>query len=187
MSFYRSINFKINNLRLTIPVCLTVFLTCYTPFMDDDDRGSYRAALLSAREAFDKGVERLREIGLEQYRLNHEQVLLRRTITALAAMCSESPWTDPMGITDSCAAIMEVEPDELTTQDVMKRLGDIGFDLASQKNPAASVHSVLSRLATRGQISKVTREDDEVAWRGPKYKGHEEFAGTEITEDDIPF
>lgn len=144
-------------------------------------------ALFNAREAFDRASKRLKGIKTEQYELSHEQDRLRRTITALAAMCSEAPWTDPMGITDSCVAIMEIERDEMTTQDVMKKLADIGFDLTSQKNPAASVHSVLSRLASRGQITKFIRADDEVTWRGPQYRPHEEFAGTEITDDDIPF
>lgn len=146
----------------------------------------YREALKAARAAFDGKTKRLAAIQDEARSLSDELLKLRRSITALAALCSESPWLDPLGITDSVTEIMEADRWEMTTQDVMKRLVDIGFDLGSQKNPAASVHSVLSRLAQKGKITKVNKTDDEVAWRGPQY--NDDLAqSAEISDDDIPF
>ncbi len=76
---------------------------------------------------------------------------------------------------------METEPSEVSTQDVVKNLEELGFDIASQKNAAASVHSVLSRLAEKGKIQKITNEETKaISWRGPHYTN-------EISDDDIPF
>jgi hypothetical protein len=77
---------------------------------------------------------------------------------------------------------MDAETEEVSTQDVVKRLEGLGFDLASQKNPAASVHAVLSRLAEKKKIEKITSEDNNaITWRGPNY------APFEPSDDDIPF
>jgi hypothetical protein len=157
--------------------------------MTDTEIEVYQKALAEARQSFTRNRRRLTEISIEEFELNTDQVRLRRTVTALAAMCSESPWSDPLGITDSCAEIMEIEKTEVTTQEVMKRMEAIGFDLSSQKNPAASVHSVLTRLAAKGKISKINKDDEEVAWRGPRYVdlGDEFVQSAEISDDDIPF
>jgi hypothetical protein len=60
-----------------------------------------------------------------------------------------------------------------------------GFDWASQKNAAAFVHAVLTRLAKSEKIVRVTdTKDDSVGWRGPNYDAK---IGSGITDDDIPF
>ncbi len=141
----------------------------------------YRVALKEARASFDQATNRLAAISVEENGLNSQIKRLRRTITALAAMCSESPGMDELGITDSCWEVMEAERHSISTQGVVNKLERLGFDLSSQKNPAASVHAVLSRLADKGKITKVTRSDG-IAWQGPNY---EEDAG--ISDEDIPF
>lgn len=146
-----------------------------------DEIEAYRIALKRARAEFDGATSRLLSITLESQRLGAQIGKLKRTITALAAMCSESPWLDALGITDSCLEVMETETEELTTNEVIRKLEGMGFDLSSQKNPAASVHAILSRLATQEKITKVTSEDGSVTWQGPNY------ASTGITDDDIPF
>lgn len=154
--------------------------------MDDDRVAFFRNSLKEARALFDKESAELGEVENRAYWLKDDLSKLRKTITALAAMCSESPWSDALGITDSCMEVMTVEKVEVSTQDVVRRLETMGFDLSSQKNPAASVHSVLTRLAEKGKIEKKTDEGGAVTWRGPNYD--EEYAkSTGITDDDIPF
>lgn len=128
-------------------------------------------------EAFGKELRRLEE---ETDEVNDARAKLRRTITALAALCGESPYFDPLGITDSCMEAMAEEMREVSTTDVVKTLENMGFDFSSQKNPAASVHTVLSRLADKG---KITKGDDAstITWRGPK------FGKSEIPDKDIEF
>lgn len=162
---------------------LTLYLaTTYTGFaMESDKIAFFRSSLKEARELFDKKSDQLSEIERSVYWLKDDIAKLRKTITALAAVCSESPWSDELGITDSCLEVMTVAKGEMSTQDVCEELESMGYDLASQKNPAASVHSVLGRLHIKGKIEKVTNESGSIIWRGPNYQS------TEITDDDIPF
>lgn len=146
--------------------------------MDDGKIALFRSSLKEAREIFDQKSMELREIQRREYRLKDELSRLRKTITALAAMCSESPWADALGITDSCMEAMTVELGEVSTQDVVGRLESMGFDFSSQKNPAASVHAVLTRLADKAKITKITDDSGAVAWRGPNY---------DPDYDEIPF
>jgi hypothetical protein len=144
----------------------------------------YRAALKEARASFDSATRRLGDIESEAVRRRKEISQLRRTITALAAQCSEDPWSDALGITESCAEVMDEAIWEMSTQDVVRALENRGFDLASQKNAAASVHAVLSRLAEKKKIEKITKEENKTtAWRGPNY----DASAAEISDDDIPF
>jgi len=140
----------------------------------------YRNALKEARSSFSSSTQRLRKIEAEAEELRLKLTRLRRTITALAAQCSEAPSIDALGITDSCLEVMENTPYMLSTTDVVKNLEEMGFDLASQKNISASVHAILTRLAEKDKIKKVQYDDTKsVMWTGPKF--------VEITDDDIPF
>lgn len=152
--------------------------------MDDEKIAFFRSSLKEARALFDKETNELGDLETKVFWLKDDISKLRKTITALAAMCSESPWADALGITDSCMEAMTVERGEVSTQDVIRKVEAMGFDLSSQKNPAASVHSVLTRLANKGKITKIEDEAGAVSWRGPNY---EEAGATEITDDDIPF
>jgi len=141
-----------------------------------DDLASYRTALRSAREAFLKTNERLQAIQEEQVSLANELVQLRRTISALSALCSEEPALDKLGITSSCEQVMEAATAIMTTKDVIDALDQLGFDLASQKNAMASVHSVLTRMAGAKKIEKTTL-GSQTAWKGPNFD----------PDSDIPF
>ena len=147
--------------------------------MTQDKSSPYQAALKEARAAFDQATKRLTEISFESHELNMNIGRLRRTITALAAMCSEDPEIDSLGITESCLEVMQAEQGTVTTADVVKALERRGFDLTSQKNASASVHTVLSRLARREKITRVQEAETEpVSWRGPNF---------DPMFDEIPF
>jgi hypothetical protein len=150
----------------------------------DNQIATYRAALKEARASFDQATKRLAQIKSESFHLNKDVSRLRRTITALSAMCSEDPVMDNLGITESCLEVMQDEIGTVTTADVVRGLERIGFDLQSQKNAAASVHSILGRLASKKKITKVIQDQEgNVAWRGPNYD--ETF--DQINPEDIPF
>ena len=148
---------------------LTFYLTAsYTPVVTDDQKSLYRAALKEARSSFEKATKDRLKLSVELARLNDDIARLRRTITALSAMCSESPSIDNLGITDACMEVMDNTPFTVSTGDVVGDLDNLGFDLDSQKNVNASVHAVLTRLAAKGKITKV-EDGDKVLWRGPNY------------------
>ena len=147
--------------------------------MTDQKTATYRTALKEARTAFDQASKRLHDINDEAYVLKDELGRLRRTITALAALCTESPGLDDMGITESCMEVMEAQKGLLTTAAVVEALELRGFDISSQKNAAASVHRVLSRLAFSDKIERVDDKEAGVAkWKGPNF---------DPNWDEIPF
>jgi hypothetical protein len=146
----------------------------------------YRAALKEAIVSFEITQKRLRDIGMEEFRLKREIAQLRRTITALAAQCNEEPWSDELGLTESCTQVMEIAKPELSTQEVVQRLENMGFDMTTQKNPAASVHAVLTRLSKKEKIQKIEDEDKKaVTWRGPSY--NPDFFDVGGIDDTVPF
>jgi hypothetical protein len=136
----------------------------------DNQTDQYRIALKQARKSFEEIQCQIEALNIQTSILTEESAKLRRTITALAAMCSEDPQFDDLGITDAVMEFMQSEPWELSTTDVVYGLRNMGFDIFSQQNPAASVHAILSRLAEQGKIQKVKKEKaKKVFWRGPKY------------------
>ena len=143
--------------------------------MTNDERRLYREALAKARESFDRSTSEMEENKKAQARLEFEIANLRKTITALAAMCSEEPGIDKLGITDSVMSVLQETPYSWSTGEIVNALDAMGFDLSSQKNAAASVHAVLSRLAQRGKITRVPAGDAAknatgmLEWRGPQY------------------
>lgn len=156
------------------------------------EKDTYRYALKAAIADYEGFGEQRRKLEEDMDEVDDARAKLRRTITALAILCGESPYFDPLGITDSCMEVMANETQEVSTTDVLKRLDEMGFDLSSQKNPAASVHTVLSRLAEKGKINKV-EDANTITWLGPKFSPPDEHFGAdvsqqvEISEEDIPF
>lgn len=137
--------------------------------MTDNQQNGYKVALKQARASFDEAKTQREALGLQINMLDDHIAKLRRTITALAAMCSEDPQFDDLGITDAVIEFMEGQDREMSTNEVVEGLKNMGFDLSSQRNPAASVHAILSRIAEQGKIEKMKKENRGVHWRGPKY------------------
>lgn len=137
--------------------------------MTDNQQNGYKAALKQARASFNEAKTQREALDLQITMLDDHIAKLRRTITALAAMCSEDPQFDDLGITDAVMEFMEGQEREMSTNEVIEGLKNMGFDLSSQRNPAASVHAILSRISEQGKIVKVKKENRGVYWRGPKY------------------
>ena len=160
---------------MLLTYCLT---RGYTLLVTDSQTKTYRAALQAARDAFDASSKRLAEITDEAAKLEDDIGRLRKTITALSALCSENPGLDNLGITSSVTKVMEEAETTMTTADVVQALENMGFDLASQKNVGASVHAILNRLFLMDKIKKLQDANKATTWRGPKY---------DPDADDIPF
>ena len=129
----------------------------------------YRNALEEAREQFKVSTERQNLLRVQLMATESDVARLRRTITALAAMCSEPSTFDDLGLTDAVKEVMTKEPVLVTTTDVVQKVEEIGFDVKSQKNVQASVHTILQRLCKRELIQRVEDDGRTVRWKGPKY------------------
>ena len=84
---------------------------------------------------------------------------------------------DNMGITEAYSEVMAQERGAVMATDVVNLLESVGFDIKSQQNANASVHSVLSRLARKSQISRGNNENG-ATWKGPMF---------DPDYDNIPF
>ena len=135
----------------------------------DEEAGTYRKALKEARKQFKASTERQSALHFQLRETENEIARLRRTITALSAMCSERAVFDGLGITDAVKTVMVEVETLVTVSDVIRKLEEIGFDIKSQKNVQASVHSILQRLVKRELIRRVENDGQTVQWKGPKY------------------
>jgi hypothetical protein len=133
------------------------------------DQTTYLKALDEARQQFKVSTERQTVLQSQLVETEHEIGRLRRTITALSAICSEHSTFHDLQITVAVRQVMTEELGLVTTKDVVQRLEEIGFDVRSQKNPQASVHTILQRLATKDLIERVDYGKT-IMWKGPKYK-----------------
>lgn len=71
----------------------------------------------------------------------------------------------PPGFTDSVRNVLRNVPAQaLTARNVRDLLRGAGFDLSSYTNPLASIHTILKRLAERGEVV-VSEIDGEAHYR----------------------
>ncbi len=74
----------------------------------------------------------------------------------------------PPGFTDSVRNVLRNVPSQaLTAKKVRDLLRGVGFDLSSYTNPLASIHTILKRLAERGEV-EVSESNGEVRYRWSK-------------------
>jgi hypothetical protein len=74
----------------------------------------------------------------------------------------------PPGFTDSVRNVLRNVPSQaLTAKKVRDLLRSAGFDLSSYTNPLASIHTILKRLAERGEV-EVSESGGEVHYRWSK-------------------
>ena len=64
---------------------------------------------------------------------------------------------DPPGFTDSVRNVLRANPERAATAtDVRDLLAEAGFNLSDYSNPLASIHTILKRLAERGEVTTIT-------------------------------
>jgi predicted RNase H-like nuclease (RuvC/YqgF family) len=130
-----------------------------------DQIATYRTALKEAREQFRASTERRSTLQCQLIETEDEIAWLRRTITALSAMCSEPSTFDDLGLTDAVKEVMTNERTLVTTTEVIQKLAEIGFNIKSRKSAQASVHTILQRLVERELIERVEDDGKFVKWR----------------------
>jgi hypothetical protein len=87
---------------------------------------------------------------------------LRATIAALARLLQEEfIEEDAMGFTDAIRAVFEGVGTNgtLTPLEVKSRMEMMGYDITKYGNVMASVHTVINRLAAKGEIRQIGTRD----------------------------
>jgi hypothetical protein len=92
----------------------------------------------------------------EQAQLEKRIADVKQTIVALSKMLGEEfVEEDALGLTDAIRMAFKTHPDQaLTPTGLKERLEQLGFDTGKYGNVMASVHSIINRLATRGEIKQ---------------------------------
>lgn len=122
-------------------------------------------------ESADARVERA-ERELAEAITNREDV--RRALAALATLCGELANDEPLGLTDAIREVFNQSGESLTSAEVRGRLEISRFNLKTQKNPDASIATVIKRLEEAGEVRrtrKTLKHDDRryvtrLAWAG---------------------
>lgn len=126
---------------------------------------AYLKALAEARNDLLYAREQREEVIRKQEELEQQIMELRRTVAALSALCGE-PFDedDEFGLTDSIRMALRTHPGALNAQQVKTRLEQIGYKTDST-NLLASVHTILKRLALKGELDDSATVDGKTAYR----------------------
>lgn len=131
----------------------------------------YKKILDQAKQDLLAAQQELGECLSKQEQIEKKITGLRQTISALSRMLDEDfVEEDAMGLTDAIREIFSTRLGDLIPTEVRDALKESGYDITKYGNVMASVHSVINRLATRGEIVEVgTRADGKAAykWKGP--------------------
>lgn len=133
----------------------------FTTSMTDAD---YKAVLERAKSDLLRTQNELGEKLKEQEILEKKITGLRATIAALARMLDEEfVEEDAMGLTDAIREAFRAvgTGGNLTPTEVKGKLEMMGYDIARYGNVMASVHTIINRLVSKGEIKHVgTRSDN---------------------------
>lgn len=89
-----------------------------------------------------------------------------KIITHLMPLAGEAITADipTLGLTDAIRKVMELSESQLSASDVYDELKDRRFDFSKYSQPTASIHTVLRRLASKGEIT-AEKDDWNVYYR----------------------
>jgi len=147
------------------------------------------------REVYETALERLAALRAERdildaklEELTLEIVRFEKAVSTLAPLTSDGsrlavavPTVDgiaDLGLADACREILKQDPQYRTARGVRDSLIASGYDIQQHTNPLASVHSVLKRLAEKGDIEELTAEGKtRYRWKQPIVHGTSGVAG----------
>jgi len=124
----------------------------------------YKAVLEQAKTDLVKTQNQLGECLKQQELLEKTITGLRATIAALSRMLDEEfIEEDAIGLTDAIREAFKSvgQGGNLTPTEVRSRLEMLGYDTRKYGNVMASVHTIINRLTSRGEIRQIgTRGDN---------------------------
>lgn len=126
----------------------------------------YKATLERFRAELEKAKAThqnlLRFAEAEEQKIAH----LRQSVSALAQLCGESfEDDDEFGLTDAIRMALKAHGGALNAQQVKVQIERLGFNTAKYTNALASIHTVLKRLAIKGELDDAATSDGKTAYR----------------------
>jgi hypothetical protein len=130
------------------------------------------------RQQIGASLLRIDELMEERKKIDAELVKLRKLALANAFMLTDQDARDAVvaeidsqsatGFTHTIRSILRQNPRGLTPPEIRDALFGAGYDLSSQVNPLASIHSVLRRLVTAGEVEPL---GESYRWKGDRVRG----------------
>jgi hypothetical protein len=122
------------------------------------------------KEARDKALKDYKEISRQIHELNLRKGQLRETIMALNSLCSRLPNVESLSLSNAIRVVYATATRFLSAIEVKGKLEDLGYNVSRFKNPLASIHTALERMAKTDELSKRTDEDIKKFEAGKKLK-----------------
>lgn len=107
------------------------------------------------RRALESAIKEYEGLKTQRDAVETRLAQLRQIISTLGPLCDlpAAPDAQPeLGLTDAVRSALRASMPGLTPVEVRDRLGAFGIDLGTYSNPLASIHIVLKRLTTGGEI-----------------------------------
>ena len=127
------------------------------------DQAFYKQALAKAFKDYAELVQQLHELNLRKAQLTE-------TIRALNSLCSKPPSVNSLSLSDAIRLVFANSGQFMTPLEVRGRLKEFGYDLSKFKNPLASIHTALERMAEAEELSRGEDEDQKSFEAGDKLK-----------------
>jgi hypothetical protein len=124
---------------------------------------TYEAALEQARKELAQSVEELGEAQSREQELEQRIADLRQTISILSKLCGQEDMDieDSLGLTDAIRlAFAYAKEQGMTAQETRLRLETQGFNTRRYGNLLASIHTVIKRLDSKGEIRHIGDRTD---------------------------
>jgi hypothetical protein len=133
--------------------------------MNDTD---YKAVLQRAKDDLLKEQQALGQCYRQQEAHEKKILGLRATIAALSRMLDEEfIEEDAMGLTDAIREVFRsLGQGNLIPTEVRSRLEMLGYDTSKYGNVMASVHTIVNRLVSQGEIRQVSMRGDKPCYQG---------------------
>jgi hypothetical protein len=85
-----------------------------------------------------------------------EMLKAATAIKAIFALTTDEPLQFTGSLADACRRVVHESNKPLTPVDVRNAIVALGYNVTRHKNPLASIHSVLKRLETSGELKQAT-------------------------------
>src|SRR6266478_1267368 len=122
------------------------------------------------KQARDKALKDYKEISRQIHELNLRKGQLRETILALNSLCSRLPHVESLVLSNAIRVVYATTTRFLSAIEVKGKLEDLGYNVSRFKNPLASIHTALERMAKTDELSKREDEDEKKFEAGKKLK-----------------
>jgi hypothetical protein len=129
--------------------------------------------LLAKREKLNLEIERVSDL------LTANANFLPEQEKAAQLQQLEQLVADPPGFTDSVRKVLRANPGLAATATAVRNmLANAGFNLSAYSNPLASIHTILKRLAERGELTTTVKNQQTCyRWKTDVPRKGSEFEG----------